>query len=122
MLFVPADKTTNFYKMNPKSYNDLLQKNITKTYKTIPAEPVNNIENEAKSIAERLNLADRINTTAQREAFVTLKDHKPNFDNNPTCRLINPSKSEIGRVVKLILDRINTKVIEATRINQWENT
>jgi hypothetical protein len=117
MLFIPADKTTNFYKMNPKSYNDLLQKNITKTYKTIPAETVNNIENEAKSIAERLNLADRINTTAQREAFVTLKDHKPNFDNNPTCRLINPSKSEIGRVSKLILDRINTKVIEATRIN-----
>jgi hypothetical protein len=40
MLFVPADKTTNFYKMDPKSYNDLLQKNITKTYKTIPTETV----------------------------------------------------------------------------------
>jgi hypothetical protein len=53
---------------------------------------------------------------------LTLKDHKPNFDNNPTCRLINPSKSEIGSVSKLILDRINTKVIEATRINQWKNT
>ena len=39
-----------------------------------------------------------------------------------TCRLINPSKSEIGRVSKLILDRINTKVIEATRITQWKNT
>ena len=121
MLFVPADKTTNFYKMDPKSYNDLLHKNVTK-YKTIPAETVINIENEAKSIAEKLNLADRINTTAQRESFVTLKDHKSNFDNNPTCRLINPSKSEIGRVSKLILDRINTKVIETTRINQWKNT
>jgi hypothetical protein len=41
-----------------------------KTYKTIPAETVNNIENEAKSIAGRLNLADRINTTAQRDSFV----------------------------------------------------
>jgi hypothetical protein len=51
-----------------------------------------------------------------------LKDHKPNFENNPTCRLINPSKSEIGRVCKQILDRMNTKVIEATRINQWKNT
>ena len=122
MLFVAADKTTNFYKMDPKSYNDLLDKNVTKTYKTIPAETVCNIENEAKSIAEKLNLADRINTTAQREAFVTLKDHKPNFENNPTCRLINPSKSEIGRVSKQILDRINTKVIEATRVNQWKNT
>ena len=31
-------------------------------------------------------------------------NHKPNFENNPTCRLINPSKSEIGRVSKQILD------------------
>jgi hypothetical protein len=88
-----------------------------KTYKTIPTETVCNIENEAKSIAEKLNLDDRINTIAQREAFVTLKDHKSNFENNPTCRLINPSKSEIGRVSKQILDRINTKVIEATCTN-----
>jgi hypothetical protein len=51
MLFVPADKTTNFYKMDTKSYIDLLHKNITKTYKTIPAETVWNIENEDKSIA-----------------------------------------------------------------------
>jgi hypothetical protein len=34
--------------MDPKSYNDLLHKNVTKTYKTIPAETVINIENEAK--------------------------------------------------------------------------
>jgi hypothetical protein len=65
--------------MDPKSYYDLLHKNIPKIYKTIPVETVCNIENEAKSIAEKLNLADRINTTARREAFVTLKDHKPNL-------------------------------------------
>ena len=110
-LFVPADKTTNFYKMDPNSYNELLHKNVIKTYKKIPAKVVHNIQNEAKGIAEKLNLADRINTTAQREAFITLKDHKPNFQNNPSCHLINPSKSEIGKISKNILDRVNKKII-----------
>ena len=104
-LFVPAEKTTNFYKMDPNSYNELLHKNVTKTYKKVPAKVVHNIQNEAKGIAEKLNLADRINTTAQREAFITLKDHKPNFQNNPSCRLINPSKSEIRKISKNILYR-----------------
>ena len=34
----------------------------------------------------------KINITAEREAFIILKDHKPNFKNNPTCRLINLAK------------------------------
>ena len=92
-LLVPADKTSNFYKMDTSTYNELLQKNITKTYKKASPYTVYSIELEAKGIAKKLNLDDRVNTTAKREAFITLKDHKPNFANNPTCRLINPAKS-----------------------------
>ena len=44
------------------------------------------------------------------------------FANKPTCRLINPTKSEIGKISKQILDRINKKVVAATKINQWKNT
>ena len=58
----------------------------------------------------------------EKEAFVTLKDHKPNFHNHPTCRLINPTKSEIGAISKHILDDINASVITSTKINQWKNT
>ena len=94
-LLVPADKTSNFYKMDTQSYTELLQKNITKNYKKVPPGITNSIEAGAKTIAKKLHLDDRINTTAKREAFITLKDHKPNFANNPTCRLINPAKSEI---------------------------
>ena len=32
------------------------------------------------------------------------KDHKENFDNNPTVRLINLAKNEFGRISKAILD------------------
>ena len=36
--------------------------------------------------------------------------------------LINPAKSEIGKVSKQLLDRINKKVIASIKINQWKNT
>ncbi len=35
--------------------------------------------------------------------FISLKDHKENFENNPKCRLINPAKSESGKLSKIIL-------------------
>lgn len=31
-LLIPADKTTNFYKLEPQKYNELLEQNITKSY------------------------------------------------------------------------------------------
>ena len=73
-------------------------------------------------IATKLELDDRIDVTAQKQAFITLKDHKPNFRNNPTCRLINPTKPEIGKISKQILEKINTDVKTATKLNQWKNT
>ena len=121
-LLVPADKTSNFFKMDSNTYNILLQKNITKTYKKVQPNTMNSIELEAKEIAGKLHLEDRVNTTAKREAFITLKDHKPNFANNPTCRLINPAKSEIGKISKQILDRINKTIVNHFHLNQWKNT
>ena len=38
--------------------------------------------------------------------FFTLKDHKENFQNNPTVRLINHAKNEIGIIIKITLDKI----------------
>ena len=81
-----------------------------------------NFSLKAKDIAKKLQLDSRINTTAKREAFITLKDHKPNFANNPTCRLINPAKSEIGKISKQLLDRINTALVSKLKLNQWKNT
>ena len=59
---------------------------------------------------------------AKQQAFITLKDHKDNFANHPTCRLINPAKSELGKVSKQILDRINSEIRTKTKLNQWKNT
>ena len=110
-LLIPSDKTTNFYKMEPATYNDLLAKNITKSYKKASPLTTETIRQESKRITAELGIDDRVDVTANKEAFITLKDHKPNFANNPTCRLINPTKPELGKISKQILDRVNAKVI-----------
>ena len=69
-LLVPADKTSNFYKIGTQSYTELLQKNVTKNYKKVPPGITNSIEVEAKAIAKKLHLDDRINTTAKHEALI----------------------------------------------------
>ena len=56
------------------------------------------------------------------EAFVTIKDHKDNFPNSLSFRLINPSKSDKGKISKTILDKINQTIINKTKVNQWKNT
>lgn len=121
-IYVKADKTTNFYKMDKNGYNDLLNKNINKNYKKADKLLEHSIHNQARSIARSIELGDRINSMAKKEAFLTLKDHKPNFANNPTCRLINPAKSELGHVSKVILERINKSLIKQNNINMWGNT
>ena len=58
----------------------------------------------------------------KREAFISLKDHKENSENNPKCRLINPAKSDSGKISKLILDKVNTRLRTILNVNQWRNT
>ena len=122
IILIPADKTTNFYTVNPSSYDKLDKENVTKTYKKSINKLVGEVDAKSARIAERLKLDDRIKKLPTDEAFVTLKDHKPNFYDHPTCRLRNPSKSEIGVISKRILDVINASIISSTKINQWKNT
>ena len=121
-LLIAADKTTNFYKLEPSKYNDLLEQNITKSYKKAHPNTVWDIQTENKKIATKLGIDDRVDTTANKDAFITLKDHKPSFANKPTSRLINATKSEIGKISKVTLDRINSKITRVSKFNQWKNS
>ena len=80
--------------------------NITKTYKKAPSETIDMINKEAESIAEKLELDDRIERLATTQAFITMK-----------CRLINPSKSELRKVSKIILEQINTNLRNSLGLN-----
>ena len=59
---------------------------------------------------------------AEKEAFVTLKDHKPNFENSPKCRLISPAKSELGHISKVIIGKLVTSVMDSTGVKLWRST
>ena len=60
---------------------------------------------EAKSIAQRLKIDNlEIEAIANAPAYITLKDHKEHFASRPKTRLINPAKSDIGKVAKQKLE------------------
>ena len=54
------------------------------------------------------------------EAFITIKDQKEGFPYHVSCRLLNPSKTTISIIRKLLLDNINYAILSSTKINQWK--
>ena len=77
---------------------------------------------EAKHISKKLELDNRMECLAKNTAFISQKDHKPNFQSSLTCRLINPSKSNISKISKSILDKVNQNVRNKLQFNQWKNS
>ena len=108
--------------MKPEEYKKLVEKNINDEYKKEKKEAVKSINESHKEIVRDLEINDRVFRTTEREAFISLKDHKDDFKNNPKCRLINPSKPEIGKISKQILERIISGVRSRTGYNQWKNS
>ena len=108
--------------MNPEDYSKYLTENITKDYKKAAKGTTAKINAEAATIASGLELDDRIEALAERKAFITMKDHKEDFESNPKFRLINPCKTNLGRVSKCILqDHIET-IKAKTGLNLMKNT
>ena len=68
-------------------------------------------------IIEKISVADRIDKLLEKEAYIAIKDHKDDFPTKISCRLINPCKPSIGKISKVILDRINTAVRNHAKIN-----
>ena len=60
-----------------------------------------------KSLMRDKEGIQRMETNEEGNSLIAIKDHKENFNNHPTVRLINPAKNELGRISKLILDKIN---------------
>ena len=61
---------------------------------------------------------ERVECLAKNPAFITLKDYKENFQASLTSNLINPSKSELTKVSKVKLEKINQALIKHLDVNQ----
>jgi len=121
-LLVSADKSRHLYLLEREDYKKLLTENITKEYKRSTPDKVTANNVESKVISDKLGLSNRIEKVKESEAYITIKDHKEYFPNTISCRLINPSKSDLGKVSKVILDRINDEIRTKLKVNQWKNT
>ena len=121
-MIIPADKTSNFYKLDQAQYEDLRLKDVQKSYKKEKMQTFDKINKEHIQIAQKLEIDDRLFKTSQQDCFVTLKDHKNNFRENPQVRTLNPAKPEIGRVSKRILDEKIKVIRNISKLNQWKNT
>ena len=73
-------------------------------------------------MAEKIAIDDRIEKIEQREAYINVKNHKESFPQKLSIHLINPSKSDIGKISKILLDKINKLLTLNTNVNQWQNT
>lgn len=119
---VPADKTGNFYQLPVEEYQRLINRSIESEYRKAPGGTAQRINSEAAGIADMLDLKSRMQKLQTSQAFVLLKDHKPDFATKLPCRLINPAKSDIGKVSKVILERISASLRGLTTLNQWRST
>ena len=80
------------------------------------------LNDDAENIIWKNNIQGKIPKYETKEAFITIKDHKEGFPANVKTRLINPSKTHIGKVAKSILDKINSETRALTGLVQWKNT
>ena len=111
-VYVFADKSTKVYATTVDNYNKLLHENVTKTCKMAEENVTDNINEELQSISNTLGISNRIDITAQRNAYLTLKDHKENFQSNAKFRVV-----ELGKVSKIVLDEIDSSIREKSKIN-----
>ena len=81
----------------------------------------NQINIDGKQILKNREVLNQLEINDENNSFIALKDHKENFNNNPTVRLINLAKNELGCISKVILDTANKSVREAMGLNQWRN-
>ena len=119
-VFNPGDKTRNMYEMSAPAYNKLVTENVTKTYKLADINTAKYINTKLKDIACHLNIANHIEPMAKTPAFISIKDHKENFNSNPQCRLSNPAESNLGIVSKTIPTELTTTSVHKPEVINGE--
>ena len=65
---------------------------------------------------------DRVDTMAKQECFITLKDHKEDYRTKPKHRLLNNTKSQLGKISNQILLKINKTLRSKLSLRKWQNS
>ena len=121
-IIVFADKTKNLYEMEPDEYKKCVLNSITKDYRRADEGTVDKINDEAQTIINKNQIKGKIPKYDMKTSFITIKDHKDDFPRIKKYRLINPAKTNIGKISKCILERIIMDLRLKTKLIQWKNS
>ena len=115
-------KLQTFIKPPEKQYEKLVNNAIKTSYKKVSKKTRDQINNQRKNI---LNNKEGINSMfingkQSYNSFITLKDYKLNFQNNPTVRILHLAKNEVGKISKAILDKINVNLRNLLQDNKHQ--
>ena len=91
-----ADKTTNLYRLKKAEYDHMINNAINSKYKKTKNNKKKQINNGGKKILRNREVLNRLEINGKNNTFITLKDYKENFNNNPTVTLINRQKTNWG--------------------------
>ena len=80
------------YRLTKEEHNKLLWNAITSKYKRTNTKIKEKINKKGKEILKNKEALNRPDINEESNCFFILNDHKENFQNNPTVRLINPAK------------------------------
>ena len=108
--------------MRPTDYKKLLNDNVTKDYKRDRQDRLRQINRDIGKHAKNLKLEDRMEVHSEKNAFVTVKDHKEGYKHNPKCRLINPASNQLGKASKRILEEAVRDIRRKSGLHQWGST
>ena len=110
-----ADKNTNLYQLTKAEYDHMINNATSSKYKKASNNIRKQINIDGKQILKNREVLNRLEINCDNNSFITLKDHKENFNNNPT-------ELELGHISKAMLDTANKNIREAMGLNQWRNT
>ena len=121
-ILAKSDKSGNLYETDKRKYKQMMFNEVIKHYRKAPPHLEKEFNSEAKMLASKLGIVDRVEKYNTKNCFITIKDYKSDFKRNPGCRPINPAKTQIGKVSKIIVQDIRASLRLALNINQWRST
>ena len=121
-IIVFADKSNNLYCLDKSVYLKEARNNITKDYKLSSSANFNIVNTKTARIAKSVGQEKNMEVYCPSEAFFTIKDHKEDFPSKIKVRVINPAKTDVGRISKQYLQNIVTEVNMKLKLNQWRSS
>ena len=100
----------------------MLTENVSKVYRKGNETELNEVNIKASKTAKKEKLENRMEIYTPDEAYLTIKEHKPDFPRKISCRLINPAKTDVGKLSRQILQEKVTDLRDKLQVNQWKST